>query len=85
SYTLSKNQKEISALLDLQPEEALRISNGTEERVPVGEVQINDIILIKPVERVPDAGRIRNSETNIAEAATNGEHIPNEKIHGDEV
>ena len=46
SYTLSK-VKEISALLDLQPEEALRISNGTEERVPVGRLQINDIILIK--------------------------------------
>ena len=31
----------------MQPEEALRISNGTEERVPVGRLQINDIILIK--------------------------------------
>lgn len=79
SYTLSKSQKEISALLDLQPEEALRISNGTEERVPVGRLQINDIILIKPGERVPADGTIHSGETNIDEAAITGEPIPNEK------
>lgn len=79
SYTLSKSQKEISALLDLQPEEALRISNGTPERVPVEQLQINDIILIKPGERVPADGTIHTGETNIDEAAITGEPIPNEK------
>ncbi|MED4685124.1 MULTISPECIES: heavy metal translocating P-type ATPase [Bacillus] len=85
SYTLSKSQKEISALLNLQPEEALRISTGTEERIPVGQLQINDIILIKPGERVPADGTIHNGETNIDEAAITGEPIPNEKKFGDEV
>ena len=85
SYTLSKSQKEISALLDLQPEEALRISNGTEERIPVGQLQIDDIILIKPGERVPADGTIYSGETNIDEAAITGEPIPNEKKFGDEV
>lgn len=85
SYTLSKSQKEISALLDLQPEEALRISHGTEERIPVAQLEIGDIILIKPGERVPADGTIHSGETNIDEAAITGEPIPNEKKLGDEV
>ncbi|PFR23434.1 heavy metal translocating P-type ATPase [Bacillus cereus] len=85
SYTLSKSQKEISALLDLQPEEALRISHGTEERIPVAQLEIDDIILIKPGERVPADGTIHSGETNIDEAAITGEPIPNEKKLGDEV
>ncbi|MEY8350527.1 heavy metal translocating P-type ATPase [Bacillus cereus] len=85
SYTLSKSQKEISALLDLQPEEALRISHGAEERIPVAQLEIDDIILIKPGERVPADGTIHSGETNIDEAAITGEPIPNEKKLGDEV
>ncbi|PEX82340.1 heavy metal translocating P-type ATPase [Bacillus cereus] len=85
SYTLNKSQREISALLDLQPEEALRISYGTEERVPVNQLEIGDIILIKPGERVPADGTVYNGETNIDEAAITGEPIPNEKKFGDEV
>ncbi|MEN1938138.1 heavy metal translocating P-type ATPase [Paenibacillus sp. 102] len=85
SYTLSKSQKEISALLDLQPEEALRISHGAEERIPVGQLEIDDIILIKPGERVPADGTIHSGETNIDEATITGEPIPNEKRFGDEV
>lgn len=79
SYTLNKSHKEISALLDLQPEEALRISNGNEERIPVEQLQVNDTILIKPGERVPADGIIHKGETNIDEAAITGEPIPNEK------
>lgn len=85
TYTLSKSEKEISALLDLQPEEALRISTGVEEIVPVEQLQISDIILIKPGERVPADGCIHNGETNIDESAITGEPIPSEKKFGDEV
>lgn len=85
SYTLSKSHKELSALLDLQPEEALRISDEKEEVVPVSELKIDDTILIKPGERVPADGIISHGETNIDEAAITGEPIPNEKKYGDEV
>ncbi|ENQ3107614.1 Cd2+/Zn2+-exporting ATPase [Bacillus sp. 491mf] len=85
AYTMNKSQKEISALLDLQPEEALRISRGMEERIAVERLEIGDIILIKPGERVPADGMIRTGETNIDEAAISGEPIPNEKKPGDEV
>ncbi|MCP8969898.1 heavy metal translocating P-type ATPase [Ectobacillus ponti] len=85
TYTMSKSQKEISALLDLQPEEALRISNGREERISVKDLQIADIILVKPGERIPADGVIVRGETSVDEAAITGEPIPNEKRLGDEV
>lgn len=85
TYTMNKSKKEISALLDLQPEEALRISNGTEERVAVKDLLIEDIILVKPGERIPADGIIILGETNIDEAAITGEPIPNEKKVNDNV
>lgn len=85
TYTLSKSEKEISALLDLQPEEALRISSGIEELIPVEQLQIGDLILIKPGECVPADGVIHTGETNINESAITGEPIPSEKKLGDEV
>ncbi|UOY91689.1 cadmium-translocating P-type ATPase [Ectobacillus sp. JY-23] len=85
SYTMNKSQKEISALLALQPEEALLISNGYEKRVSIEQLQIDDIILIKPGERIPADGVISKGETNVDESAITGEPIPNEKSIGHEV
>ena len=85
SYTMNKSQKEISALFELQPEEALRIIDGKEEKVSVGQLQIGDHILVKPGERIAADGVIVRGETNIDESAITGESIPNNKVSGDEV
>ena len=50
TYTMNKSHKEISSLMELQPEDALRVINGTEERVNVSALSIGDMILIKPGE-----------------------------------
>ncbi|MBM7587549.1 Cd2+/Zn2+-exporting ATPase [Bacillus pakistanensis] len=85
TYTLNKSQKEISSLMELQPEEALRVSNGEEERVHVSKLALNDFILIKPGERVPSDGEIVKGETTIDEAAISGESIPVTKSPGDDI
>ncbi|RFU68106.1 cadmium-translocating P-type ATPase [Peribacillus saganii] len=86
TYTMNKSHKEISALMELQPEEALRINmEGTEERVAVSSLQIGNIILVKPGERVPSDGRIKEGQTNLDEAAITGESIPVSKKEQDEV
>ncbi|WP_419156343.1 heavy metal translocating P-type ATPase [Rossellomorea sp. BNER] len=85
TYTLNKSQKEISSLMELQPEEALRVSNGGEERVHVSKLAVNDFILIKPGERVPSDGEIVKGETTIDEAAISGESIPVTKSSGDDI
>jgi Zn2+/Cd2+-exporting ATPase len=76
TYTMNKSYKEISSLMELQPEEALRIQNGLETRVYVSELVVGDFILIKPGERVPSDGKITKGVTNIDEAAITGESIP---------
>ncbi|MDE3837973.1 heavy metal translocating P-type ATPase [Bacillus methanolicus] len=85
TYTLNKSRKEISSLMELQPEEALRLNNGMEERVHVSQLKIGDIILVKPGERVPSDGRISKGQTTIDEAAITGESIPVAKTEGDDV
>ncbi|QCJ41496.1 cadmium-translocating P-type ATPase [Bacillus sp. S3] len=76
TYTMNKSHKEISSLMELQPEEALLITNGVEKRVSVSELQVGDHILIKPGERVPSDGMIFKGQTNIDEAAITGESMP---------
>ncbi len=85
TYTMNKSHKEISSLMELQPEEALRVTNGMEERVNVSELTIGDLILIKPGERVPSDGKIVKGMTTVDEAAITGESIPVSKGNKDEV
>ena len=85
TYTMNKSHKEISSLMKLQPEEALLISNGCEERVPVSVLRVGDLILIKPGERIPSDGMIIKGQTNIDEAAITGESMPVSKGNKEDV
>lgn len=85
TYTMNKSQREISSLMDLQPEEALRVYNGKTELVHVSELTIGDHILVKAGERVPSDGEIIKGNTSLDEAAITGESVPVSKEMGAEV
>ncbi len=85
SYTTSKSHRELTALMDLQPQEAWLIKNGSEIRVPVEQLQVGDHILVKPGEQIPADGVIVNGKTSIDEATITGESIPVYKTVQDEV
>jgi len=85
SYTMDRSRKEISALLNLQPETAVRIRNGSEEIVSVKQLTVGDIVLVKPGERIPVDGTIQDGTTYIDESPLTGESIPVTKQAGDEV
>jgi Zn2+/Cd2+-exporting ATPase len=85
TYTMNKSQKEISSLMNLQPEQALLVKGGTEKYVHVSTLLIGDTILIKPGERVPADGMIVSGTTTIDEAAISGESLPVTKQLEDEV
>ncbi|MBM7693651.1 Cd2+/Zn2+-exporting ATPase [Peribacillus deserti] len=86
TYTMNKSHKEISALMELQPEEAIRLtSDGKEEKIHVSSLNIGDRILVKPGERVPSDGVIMEGITNLDEAAITGESIPVSKGKDDDI
>ncbi|WP_077210884.1 heavy metal translocating P-type ATPase [Bacillus dakarensis] len=76
TYTMNKSHKEISSLMELQPEEALLITNSGEKVVAVSDLKIGDHILVKPGERIPSDGVIVKGTTHLDEAAITGESIP---------
>jgi len=85
TYTMNKSQKELTALMELQPEEALLLKNGEEQKVHVSQLSIGDHILVKPGERIPVDGKIIKGQANIDESAITGESIPVRKELEDEV
>lgn len=86
TYTLNKSHKEISALMELQPEEAWLIQqDGMEIKVPTASLKVGSTLLVKPGERIPVDGHITNGITSIDMSAINGESIPVTKETGDEL
>ena len=85
TYTMNRSNKEISSLMELQPEEALLVSNGEQRKVMVSELEIGNVIFVKPGERVPADGVVVKGGSTIDESAITGESMPIQKNIGDEV
>lgn len=86
SYALGKSRNAIHSLLKLRPSQGLRLnSNGTEELVPIEQLKIGDIVLVKPGEHIPIDGNIVKGQTTIDQSAITGESIPVSKEIGDAV
>ncbi|EON74482.1 heavy metal translocating P-type ATPase [Lysinibacillus sphaericus] len=86
TYAMNKSHREISALMNLQPEEAWLVRGGFEPmKVAVATLTIGDHLLIKPGERVPADGVIFKGQSSIDESAISGEPLPVAKGEGDEV
>jgi len=75
----------IKKLIGMQPKTALVIREGEQEEIPVEEVQVGDLILVRPGERVPVDGIVRQGYSSVDESMITGESIPVEKKVGDEV
>jgi Cu+-exporting ATPase len=75
----------IKKLIGLRPKTARVIRNGQEEEVPVDDVQVKDIIVVRPGERLPVDGIIRQGYSTIDESMITGESIPVEKTTGSAV
>ncbi|GAA0598044.1 heavy metal translocating P-type ATPase [Virgibacillus siamensis] len=85
TYTMNKSNKEISALMNLQPEQALLISDGKETIVPVSELGVGDLISVRAGERIPADGTIMKGTTAVDESAITGESIPVSKVNNEDV
>lgn len=75
----------LKSLMKMAPQEALLLRKGEEIRLPVSEVRVGDIFLVKPGEAVPVDGEILSGTAALDEAALTGESVPVDKGVGDVV
>lgn len=80
-----KTSDAIKKLMGLTPKTAIVIQDGKERVVPIEDVQIGHIILVKPGERIPVDGEVVEGHTSIDESMLTGESIPIDKKAGDSV
>ncbi len=85
AVTGGKTSEAIRKLMGLAPKTAIVIRNGKELEVSIEELEINDLIIVKPGQRVPVDGIVVDGISSIDESMITGESIPVEKKKGDEV
>ena len=80
-----KTSDAITKLMDLAPKTATVERNGVESVIPVEEVQLGDVLIVKAGESVPVDGVVLEGTSSVDESALTGESIPVEKQAGDSV
>jgi Cd2+/Zn2+-exporting ATPase len=85
SYTLDKNRRSIRNLLDLTPKTATIRRQGQEVAVTLSEVQVGDVAVVRPGERIPVDGVVKAGASSVNQAPITGESMPVEKFTGSEV
>ncbi|MBD2295311.1 copper-translocating P-type ATPase [Anabaena sphaerica FACHB-251] len=75
----------IRKLIGLQAKTARLIRNGREVDVPIEQVEIGDVVLVRPGEKIPVDGEVVDGTSTVDEAMVTGESIPVKKQPGDEV
>jgi Cu+-exporting ATPase len=85
SVSKGKTSDAIKKLMGLAPKNALVLQEGKEIVLPIEEVEIGDIIIVKPGEKIPVDGTVTKGNTSVDESMLTGESIPVEKNVGDKV
>ena len=78
-----KTSEAIRKLMGLQAKTARVVRNGTEEDIPIEEVEVGDVVVVRPGEKIPVDGKITEGNSSIDEAMLTGESLPVEKKPGD--
>lgn len=81
----SKTGEAIEKLINLQAKTALVLRNGKEIEVSIDEVKINEILIVKPGQKVPVDGVVTKGQSSIDESSMTGESLPVDKKVGDKV
>ncbi len=84
-YAVGKSRQSIAALMDINPEYANLLRDGKEEQVDPYEVEVDDVILIKPGEKVPLDGVVTEGSSSLDTKALTGEAMPVDVQKGDAI
>ncbi|MCA1059680.1 cadmium-translocating P-type ATPase [Rossellomorea aquimaris] len=85
AYSMDKARESIRSLMDIAPPQALIIRNGFEMIVDAEDIEVGDIMLVKPGQKIAMDGDILEGSSFVNQAAITGESVPVEKVRGDAV
>ena len=75
----------IKGLMGLQPKTARLVTDGREEEVPISNLQVGNVVSVRPGEKIPVDGTLLQGSSSVDESMLSGEPIPVEKNAGDRV
>ena len=84
-YAVNRSRSSISSLMDIRADYANIIIDGKEKRVSPETVQVEDIILVKPGEKIPLDGIVVEGESFVDTSALTGESVPRKVVVNDEI
>lgn len=84
-YAVDKSRKSVAALMDIRPDFAVVLKDGKEETVDPYDVNIDDIVLVKPGEKIPLDGTVIEGSSSVDTSSLTGEALPKDVEAGDEV
>lgn len=82
SYTVQRSRKDISSLMSVRPETAVLYRDGKESVVAIERLEVGDIVLVKPGERIPSDGIVKEGASAVNQASITGESIPVDVMPG---
>ena len=80
-----KTSQAITRLMDLAPKTATVHRNGAETEIPVEEVRVGDLVVVRPGQAIPVDGIVAEGQSTVDESALTGESLPVDKAVGDHV
>ncbi|UVE52475.1 heavy metal translocating P-type ATPase (plasmid) [Haloferax larsenii] len=84
-FSMGRTRDSLRELMDLSPDEATVRRDGVETVVPVEDLQLDDVVVVAPGEKIPVDGTVVTGKSAVNQAPITGESVPVDKTPGDEV
>ncbi|WP_159899594.1 heavy metal translocating P-type ATPase [Salinirussus salinus] len=84
-YAIGRSRRAIKSLVEMRPDEAQVLRAGEEVTVPIDEVAVGDVFVVRPGDKIPLDGVVTSGEGTVDQASLTGESVPVPKAPGDEV
>ncbi|MFD1647973.1 heavy metal translocating P-type ATPase [Haloarchaeobius litoreus] len=84
-YAIGRSRRAIKSLIEMRPDEAQILRDGEEVTVPIDDVTVGDVFIVRPGDKIPLDGVVTSGEGTVDQASLTGESVPVPKESGDEV
>ncbi|MGQ3722868.1 heavy metal translocating P-type ATPase [Natrialba aegyptia] len=84
-YAIGRSRRAIKSLVEMRPDEARVLRDGEEVTMPIDEVAVGDVFVVRPGDKIPLDGVVTSGEGTVDQASLTGESVPVPKEPGDEV